>query len=421
MTPPEGPALAVSTTPLDDPGPLVSLLGNEAPLLWSRRGMGLAGFGEALRLEFSGADRFAEAADAWRALCATALVSDEVGRPGTGLVAFGAFAFADGSAARSTLIVPSVVVGRGVDGGWLTRITAASTAVTASAPIMIPAPTPPIAPPPVGAGSSHLVPGALSREGYVEIVADATRRIREGELAKVVLARDLVGEWAPDADLRRPLTALADAYPDCWTFCVDGFLGSSPEMLVSVQGGTVSARVLAGSAPRGADPTTDTAAATALATSTKDQDEHEFAVMSVLAALAPYSPGVRASEQPFTLRLPNLWHLASDVEGPLDEGVSSLDLVSAVHPSAAVAGTPRETALALIAELEPFDRGRYAGPVGWVDARGDGEWAIGLRCAEVANGQVTAWAGAGIVADSVPEHELAETGLKFRPVIDAFG
>jgi menaquinone-specific isochorismate synthase len=131
--------------------------------------------------------------------------------------------------------------------------------------------------------------------------------------------------------------------------------------------------------------------------------------------------GVAASELPFTLKLPNLWHLASDVEGALSDGSTALDLAAALHPTAAVAGTPRQAALALIDELEPFDRCRYGGPVGWVDAAGDGKWAISLRSAEVAaDGAITAYAGAGIVADSDPERELAETRLKFRPIVEAF-
>jgi len=194
-----------------------------------------------------------------------------------------------------------------------------------------------------------------------------------------------------------------------------------------VHDGVVSARVLAGSAARGTDVATDQTAALELVTSAKDQDEHEYAVQSVLAALRPHSPAVRASEVPYALKLPNLWHLASDVEGPLDDRSSSLDLVAALHPTAAVAGTPTEEAMALIDELEPFDRGRYAGPVGWIGANGDGEWAIALRCAQWEAGEsssdpdrIRAFAGAGIVAESIPEHELAETAMKFRPIVEAF-
>jgi menaquinone-specific isochorismate synthase len=264
--------------------------------------------------------------------------------------------------------------------------------------------------------------GSLTREGYLAAVENARRRISLGPLQKVVVARDLRGRLPLGADLRAPLSELALGYPDCWTFAVDGLIGSSPETLVRVDRGEVSARVLAGSMARGADAERDEEAALALATSSKDQDEHRFALMSVMAALAPYSSDLAASDLPFALKLPNLWHLASDVHGDLDGHAGALDLIGALHPTAAVAGFPTALALATIAELEPFDRGRYAGPVGWVGADGDGEWAVALRCAQLERGgALTAYAGAGIVAASRADRELAETTLKFRPITEAFG
>jgi menaquinone-specific isochorismate synthase len=231
-----------------------------------------------------------------------------------------------------------------------------------------------------------------------------------------------VGALPPTADLRRPLRELAAAYPDCWTFAVDGLLGASPETLVQVAGGRVSARVLAGTAGRGVDAATDRAAAAELLASDKNQDEHAFALESVLASLRPHAADLQASERAFPLELPNLWHLASDISGTLGDASSSLDLLDALHPTAAVAGSPTGAALRAIAELEPFDRGRYAGPVGWVGADGEGEWAVALRCAQVSpDGRITAYAGAGIVQGSDPDAELAETGIKFRPILDAFG
>jgi menaquinone-specific isochorismate synthase len=188
-----------------------------------------------------------------------------------------------------------------------------------------------------------------------------------------------------------------------------------------VDRGSVTARVLAGTVGRGGDADSDLAASVALATSTKDLDEHQYAISSVLRALEPHSSTLTTSDQPFTLKLPNLWHLASDVEGRLSDGATSLDLVAALHPTAAVAGSPTDAALDLIARLEPFDRGRYAGPVGWVDGNGDGEWAVALRCAHVSStGRITAYAGAGIVGESQPAKELAETKMKFRPIVEAF-
>jgi menaquinone-specific isochorismate synthase len=379
-----------------------------------RNGEGLAGLGEALRLEFSGADRMRDAALAWQELVAAATVDDPIVAPGTGLIAFGTFSFSESSEQTSVLIVPEVIIGRRAGRSWITRITPADTPATAQA-----------APLPTRMGAEYrlsILPGSLTPDGYRAAVADAVARIREHDLNKVVLARDLVGRLPLESDLRRALERLALGYPDCWTYAVDGLVGSSPETLVRVHHGAVSARVLAGTIARGTDAGSDHEAARALATSHKDQDEHTFAVQSVLGALRPHSPNLATSEQPFTLKLPNLWHLATDVAGILNDGSTSLDLIDALHPTAAVAGAPTTDAVDLIDELEPFDRGRYAGPVGWVGADGDGEWAIALRCAQVSpNGNLTAYAGCGIVADSDPDRELAETTMKFRPIVEAFG
>jgi menaquinone-specific isochorismate synthase len=404
------PSLTVETIPTADLGPLVPMLEPSHPLLWMRRGFGLVGHGEALRLEFCGPDRITDAAAAWQRIAETAAVTDPLGQTGTGLLAFGSFAFSDHSATSSVLIVPSLIIGRDKGQSWVTRI-----AIGELPPLTIP--------PLVPYGERYHVDlrqGTVSGSDYRDFVAAAVRRIRDREVSKVVLARELVGQLPDGADIRRMIDALALGYPDCWTFAIDGFIGSSPETLVSVDHGSVTARVLAGSAARGLDAASDEEAATALATSTKDQDEHRYAVQNVLASLRTHSPNVMASEIPFTLKLPNVWHLASDIEGDLTDGSTSLDLIESLHPTAAVAGTPTADALRLIDELEPFDRGRYAGPVGWVGADGDGEWAVALRSAQFdPDGRVTAYAGAGIVAESVPERELLETRMKFRPIVEA--
>ncbi|MEO7122704.1 MAG: isochorismate synthase [Lacisediminihabitans sp.] len=404
------PVLTVETHAIADFGALIPRLGREHPLLWQRRGFGLIGIGEAVRFEFSGPTRIVDAASAWQSIVGQASVTDPLARTGTGLLAFGAFSFSAHSQSTSVLIVPSVIFGRDPQGSWLTRI---------GVDVL------PDVPPATSFGDEYrisLTPGAMSADDYRAAVDTAVAHIRGGELSKVVLARELVGKLPADADSRRVISDLAVGYPDCWTFAIDGFFGSSPETLVSVYRGSVTARVLAGSAARGTDAASDQEAATALATSAKDQDEHQYAVQSVLASLRAHSPNVTASEVPFTLKLPNLWHLASDVDGTLTDGSTALDLIASVHPTAAVAGTPTTAALDLIEELEPFDRGRYAGPVGWVGADGDGEWAIALRSAQVMpGGDVTAYAGAGIVAESDAEHELMETKMKFRPIVEALG
>ncbi|MWC00237.1 isochorismate synthase [Agromyces sp. MMS17-SY077] len=382
-----------------------------------RRGEGLIGLGEAVRIETGGPGRIVDAARAWTSLVAAADVDDRVGLPGTGLVAFGTFAFADDSAATSVLVVPELVLGRRDGRAWATTIRFADTDEPDDAPFELPEPAPKRLVPDVG-----FEPDGLAPDDYEAAVARAVERIDAGEFEKVVLARRIVGRLDDGAGLRAMLDLLARRYPDTWTFAVDGLVGASPETLVRVDTGTVSARVLAGTASRGADETDDRARAAALAASPKDRAEHALAVASAVDTLAPHTARLDASPEPFTLQLPNLWHLATDLKGTLGDGSSSLALVEAMHPTAAVAGTPRDAATAAIAELEGFDRERYAGPVGWVDAAGDGEWAIALRCAQVADdGRVTAWAGCGIVHDSVPASELAETGMKFRPITEAFG
>jgi menaquinone-specific isochorismate synthase len=382
----ELPVLEVRTVAVDDPGTLLEWTAPDAPLGFLRRGDGIVGLGVAVRVP----------AESWTAHAAAAIVDDAVGMPGSGLVAFGAFPFRRDRPRE--LLVPSVVVGRRDGRSWVTTIGAAAPHRT-----------------PLGeTPTAELSPGAVTPAAYRDAVAAATRAIADGRASKVVLARDLGGSIPPESDRRAVLARLADSYPDTWAFAVDGMLGASPETLVRVSRGEVTARVLAGTAA----PDLDDAA---LLSSAKNRSEHELAVRSVLDTIAPLAADVSHTE-PFVLTLPNLRHLATDVRAALAPGRSVLDLVAALHPTAAVAGTPTDAALELIAELEPLDRDRYAGPVGWVDAAGDGEWAIALRCARITvDGAVTAWAGAGIVADSDADAELAETGLKFAPIVGALG
>jgi len=416
MTNPREPLSSV-TRPSDAVGAILDWITPEHPLAFVRDGEGIVGVGELLRLEFRGANRFAEAATAWSELSRTAVVHDSVKRPGTGLVALGSFAFADSSAAVSVLIIPRLIVGSRDGIQWVTSVTfgdASGLPGTADG-----LPTDPQQPlgSPVHIG---FAPGEMSPHGFTTAVKAALREISRGAAAKIVIARDQNATLPAGTDLRVPLEALAAHYPDTFTFAVDGLIGSSPETLVRVHNGAVSARVLAGSAARGDDRISDGRAAVTLAGSAKDQKEHALALASVMDALAPLSSELSAASTPFALQLPNLWHLATDIDGQLTQRSSALDLLSVLHPTAAVAGTPTPAAMAIIDELEGFDRGRYAGPVGWVDANGNGEWAVALRCAQVTGTTITAYAGAGIVAGSNAKQELAETELKFRPIIEAF-
>lgn len=402
--------LVVETILLADLPEILSLLPASNPLLWWRKGAGMVGLGHTLSLEFSGASRLADAASAWHDIAAAAMVTDPLDIPGTGLIAFGAFTFAASSAMPSVLVVPRVVIGARDGHRWITRIRFADEAATTGIISVTRVEHDAVV---------ALSPGEQSEAGFLAAVDMAIARIRQHKVSKVVLARDLVGDLDAEDDIRSTIVNLAQSYPDCWTYSVDGLIGSSPETLVSVHDNRMEARVLAGTTSRGIDAASDLQFAAELASSTKDLDEHGFAVRSVVGALTPFTNHLTTSDGPFTLKLPNLWHLATDIAGTLTQGSTSLDLVQALHPTAAVAGTPTRAAVEIIAELEPFDRGRYAGPVGWIGADGDGEWAIALRCAQVTGSTITAYAGCGIVSDSIAETELNETFMKFRPMIDA--
>jgi menaquinone-specific isochorismate synthase len=415
--------LRLSTIALD--GSELSLLAHlpANPLAYIRGGDGLVGWGEAVRLEAHGPNRIQELSTKWRELAASVEVDDQVKLPGTGLVAFGSIAFADSSETSSALIVPKVLLGLRDGRAWLTTVelnTEGRTVDLSGAANFWQTKTSFAANAPVS-----LTSGDQSPEAFKASVEKAVAAITDGGLEKVVLARDLVGTLSADFDIRASLNKLANRFPTCWIYSVDGLFGASPELLVRVAHGQVSARVLAGTAGRGTDPEVDKAISAALAASAKNTTEHAFAVDSLVQTLSPFCEHVDADPKPFSLALPNLWHLASDVHGVLREEASVLDLAAALHPTAAVAGTPRLEAQELLAELEPFDRGRYAGPVGWIGADGDGEWAIALRGAQIqpadASGlrSIRAFAGCGIVAGSEPEAELAETELKFSPIREA--
>ena len=406
-------SLLVRTRAMSHEGALTEWVSAENPLTFQRLGQGFVGLGQALRLTFRGPNRFVDASAAWKELVEGATIDDALSVPGSGLVCFGTFTFSDSSSQESVLIVPQVVIGRQGSTSWRTDISVVGDSPKAqSSRGTLPADFAPL----------HWQPGLVSEEDYVAGVGRMITQVREGVADKVVLARDLVAHAPGVRDWRGAISRLTEAYPDCQTFAIDGFVGSTPETLARVNRGRVGVRVLAGSIGRGSNPADDRSKAQELITSTKDNDEHRYAVNSVMESLRELTPHAVADEQPFTVKLANVWHLATDIEATLPDTVSSLDVVAALHPSAAVAGSPTNIALELISSHEPFDRGRYAGPVGWMDASGDGEWSVALRCAQWSSeGTLTAYAGAGIVAESDPESELLETRLKFKPIVQAFG
>jgi menaquinone-specific isochorismate synthase len=368
---------------------------------------GLIGWGEALRVTSIGANRITELDQNWREVVSTAEITDQVNLPGTGLIAFGSIAFADQSTAESVLVIPQLIIGLRDSRLWLTRINIEESAALEL--IKTSTPNEPV----------RFDSGTITPEQFTQNVVTALDLIKANSVEKVVLARDLKAEVASSFNINPVISSLSKKFSSCFTYSVAGLFGSSPELLVQVSHSQVSARVLAGTAGRGTDPGVDQAIGLALHDSAKNRAEHKFAVDSLVSALDELCVEIDADNEPFSLSLPNLWHLASDVHAVLKSDSSSLQVVNALHPSAAVAGTPKDKALEIIQQIETFDRGRYAGPVGWLGADGDGVWAIALRGAQLEKNTVTAFAGCGIVAGSDPEAELQETNLKFKPITEA--
>lgn len=420
---------------LPEPLELPTLLGS-APeqLVWLRDGRGFVGFGQAARWGGTGQSRFHEAAHWWRTLLAQAAVSDPVNLPGTGLICAGSFSFFSDSLAGSTLIVPQLVLGTDGERAWATRISqdaddadfvpataAVPTAVRrllATAGLTIGAgEATKLTPATVAdatATSTVTVHDPLGPQAYADLLGKLITRITAGEATKVVFARQLQLASDTPISMRNLVSRLAVQYPQCWTFVVDGLVGATPEMLADDRNGKVASRVLAGTTRQA----TPEAAVAALFGSPKDLAEHQLSVDSALAALRPL--GAVHSGETFVTHLPNLSHLATDIETELDVDTTALEVAGALHPTAALGGTPREAALRIIKDLEG-DRDRYGAPVGWLGAN-HGQWAVSLRCARVESPHLArAWAGGGILADSDIATEYAETDAKFAPILGAFG
>jgi menaquinone-specific isochorismate synthase len=401
---------------------LLSLVPDGAPrnvCSWVRRGEGLVGWGRAAEHTASGPGRMARLEEWWSELVGTAVVRDEVDVPGTGPVAFGSVSYAAGSPSGATLVVPEVLVGARGGVAWLTTV---GVEPARAVPAVPGTPTIGVQRAPAAPVDVAFADGALSPADWAGAVAEAVSRITAGRLDKVVLARDLDVTTGQPLDVRWLLRRLAESYDTTWVFAVDGLVGATPELLVRREKGLVTSRVLAGTIRRTGDDDHDLALAASLARSSKDLEEHEYAVRSVADALAPHCSSMNVPESPFVLHLSNVMHLATDVAGVLVDDVSSLALAASLHPSAAVCGTPAPVADAVIAELEHMDRARYAGPVGWIDATGDGEWGIALRCGALDpqdSSRIRLFAGCGIVAGSDPSAEVAESSAKFVPMRDA--
>ena len=395
-------SLVARTRRLDHDVDLLAVAGADGVLL-ARDGVGLAGRGTALQIDV-------EDIRAAQAQLAAIEVDDEVGGPGTGVVAFGAWPFLPSASRR--LRVPEVIVGRDDRGSrWVTTVGDGEVDPT---PALLdrsdvgPLPT------------RVTVETTQSAEDWCAAVVAGRAAIRAGELRKVVLARELVVTTDIPIDRRGVLRRLAAAFPGCTLAAVDGFVCASPETLVARHGDVVASHPLAGTAPRGGDPTADAQLAAGLLASAKDRAEHQVTIDFVHETLLPWCSFLDEEATPSVVGVANVQHLGTMVEGQLsDPAPSVLELVEALHPTPAVGGDPRDAALALIARLETGDRGRYAGPVGWVDGAGNGRWAVGIRSAELDGTEARLWAGVGIVADSDPHAELEETRAKAQAMLGA--
>jgi isochorismate synthase len=403
-------------------GPAFDLLAAYGPpwgAFFERQGIGLAASGVARRVAAPRGPRRI-AAVAGPVLEALARLSVEDDPEALEPVAVGGFPFDDG--APAALTIPHRVVRRERRGEPTWELTLGPEGAHEEAPSAN-----------VAAGGPHDerapdLSAVPEPERYADAVRSAVQRIRAGKLAKVVLARTVVAETGRRLDPSSLLHRLRVVDPDCTTFAVPVgepeqarvLVGATPELLVRRRGREIEANPLAGSAPRGGDAGSDRASAERLLASDKDREEHAHVVEGVVGALAPFCDELEADEEPSTLATANVWHISTKVRGVLREPAPTvLELVGALHPTPAICGTPREAARAAIAELEPIDRGIYSGPVGWIDANGDGEWAIALRCAELSGSIARLFAGAGIVAGSDPDAEVDETEPKFRALLDA--
>jgi len=391
---------------------------------WLKAGAGFVTAGVAARLPVgAGPGRFERAAtavsEALRSIAVDGPSPIGESGPGVGPIAVGALPFDDRT--PGSLVVPAIVVVRRADGrGW----------ITTTGPFQAPPGRGP------GAGTlpetlnGHAAPASAEvdvredpgRAEWTESVRRILTAIDAGEVRKVVLARQLIVEAGAPFDRRAVLDRLRRSHPSCFTYAAGGFVGASPELLIRRRGDEVASCPMAGTVRRGATAEEDDALTAGLRRSVKEAEEHRLLVEAVVAALAPVCVEPPAAGEPDVVRFPTVSHLATRVSGVLRRPApSALALAGLLHPTPAVGGLPRAEALATIAALEGFDRGLYAGPVGWVDASGDGEWAVALRGAQLDGPRARLVAGAGIVAGSDPDAEWAETEVKLRPMLAAVG
>ena len=374
---------------------------------WVRSGDGLVGFGEYEKFEVKGENRFKEAKTWWEERVSEFKIQNNVHGSGTGPILFSSFSFDPNEI--SVLVIPEILIGQKNGKSWITWIG------DVKQPNLEKINTAPVS------GEIKWQEGSISEQAWQSQVSSAINAIKSNKLEKVVLARDITATSKTEIGVRSLLQRLEIEYPSTWIFLVDGLIGATPELLVRLSKSLVTSRVLAGTIRKTGNEDRDLALAASLAKSSKDLEEHEYAVRSVADALAPFCSSTNVPEAPFVLHLSNVMHLATDVTGVLNDSAKQSDvftLIAQLHPSAAVCGTPALEAKKLIVELEQMNRQRYAGPVGWIDANNDGEIAIALRCGQLSNDRnsIRIFAGCGIVAGSDPATEFAESQAKLMPM-----
>ncbi len=389
--------------------PKLSEIATSSPLStsWIRGGDGLIGFGKYKTHTVVGEKRFSEAAQWWRNELSQLEIHNNVHGSGTGPILFTSFSFLETE--ESELVIPEIVIGRKGEKSWITWIGNSQQPEISSRVLE------------EQSLSLSWGAGSVSEDEWKNRISRVVERIKKGELEKVVLARDISAISDQAIDLQTLLQRLESEYPSTWVFLVENLVGATPELLVRLSKSLVTSRVLAGTIRKTGYEEKDLMLAATLAKSSKDLEEHEYAVRSVADALSPFCSSTNVPESPFVLHLSNVMHLATDVTGVVNDSATPVNMftvIKALHPSAAVCGTPTDDARTVINEVEGMKRGRYAGPVGWIDARGDGEVGIALRCGKLSSDLRTMrlFAGCGVVAGSNPEEELAESQAKLLPM-----
>jgi salicylate biosynthesis isochorismate synthase len=399
----------------------------------------LAGLGEAVALRAAGAERFRTVAERWRALSAEAMADSPDDGQGGGPIAVGGFAFDDdgGNAPHwagfdpASLIVPEVaIVRKRRAGGPIVQLTLAVYASPDDTPEELLArlerrlaelrsdPMPMLDPAPAG---RFQIASAMPPEHYEDAVARAVERIRGGELEKIVLAREVHVHAPRPYDPAAVFGVLREEFPSCFVFCVgrsqSTLIAASPELLVRREGQRVSTVALAGSTRRSADPAVDAHLGEQLLRDASYREEHAIVARRIERTLREHAIWVAAAPEPELVTIANIQHLATPIRAQLARPMDALALAGVMHPTPAVGGEPLSRALPLIPALEGLDRGWYLGPVGWTDATGDGEFCVTLRCALLSGGIARCYAGGGIVRESDPARELAETEVKLQALL----